>query len=126
PTINNVCFAGNTCVVFMTQHLSPRMIPCVHLRLPVIVTLTFLETDLDSGLLKIARHEESWTIDGLLQSVPLVSFWYDHVVRVLMGRLLAATGGLIHYATDTAQLFAQRGQEIEQSPRQLAQENAAR
>lgn len=65
PRIDNVCFDGETCVVFLTQRLCPRVVPLVQLELPVMVTLRFRETDLDSGLMKIAEHNESWTLEGL-------------------------------------------------------------
>ncbi|ORY93220.1 hypothetical protein BCR43DRAFT_526815 [Syncephalastrum racemosum] len=100
PRVDNVCFDGETCVVFLTQRLCPRAVPLVQLELPVVVTLRFRETDLDSGLLKIAEHNESWTLEGLIQSVPFLGFWYDHVVRVLMGRVLSTSGAMIHTAVD--------------------------
>ena len=64
PTIKSVCFDGQTCVAFLTQKLCPRLFPFVQLELPVIVTLNFQETDVDSGLLKIDHHKESWTLEG--------------------------------------------------------------
>lgn len=65
PTVNNVCFNGKTCVVFLTQTLCPRMFPWIKISLPVTVVLEFKETDKDSGLLKIETHEEHWTIEGM-------------------------------------------------------------
>lgn len=38
---------------------------------------------------------------GLIQSVPFVGFWYDHVVRTLMGRVLSTSGAMIHTAVDS-------------------------
>ena len=64
PIIKSVCFNGQTCVAFLTQKLCPRLFPFVQLELPVIVTLNFQETDVDSGLLKIDHHKESWTLEG--------------------------------------------------------------
>jgi hypothetical protein len=34
------------------------------MKVPAIVTLYFKETDEDSGLLKIYREEDSWTLEG--------------------------------------------------------------
>ncbi|KAI7885857.1 hypothetical protein K492DRAFT_203665 [Lichtheimia hyalospora FSU 10163] len=109
PTITNLCFNGKaTCVVYLTQHLCPRVFPFVQLDLPVIVTLEFKETDIDSGLFKIHHHKESWTLEGLIQAVPLISFWYEHVVRVMMGKAISSTGEIIHSAVETAHLLSHR------------------
>lgn len=45
---------------------------------------------------------------GLLQAVPLISFWYEHVVRVMMGKAISSTGEIIHSAVETAQLLSVR------------------
>ncbi|KAI9273183.1 hypothetical protein EDC94DRAFT_185705 [Helicostylum pulchrum] len=119
PTINNICFNGKTCVVFLTQTLCPRMFPLIRIPLPVMVVLEFKETDKDSGLLKIETHEENWTIEGILKAIPFVSFWYDHVIRTMVGKLLATTGEAVFTATETASLLVLRSKEIEESRRKL-------
>ncbi|KAI9357858.1 hypothetical protein BD770DRAFT_388516 [Pilaira anomala] len=119
PTINNICFNGKTCVVFLTQTLCPRMFPLLRISLPVTVVLEFRETDKDSGLLKIETHEEHWTIEGILKAIPFVSFWYDHVVRTMIGKLLATTGEAVYTATETASLLVLRSKEIEEARRRL-------
>lgn len=54
-----------TAVVHLTQNLSPSIFPAfVHLQVPSITTLHFRETEQDSGLLKIYRQEDSWTLEG--------------------------------------------------------------
>ncbi|KAG2228292.1 hypothetical protein INT45_011084 [Circinella minor] len=106
PTVKNVCFNGQTCVVYLTQKLCPRLFPFVQLELPVIATLNFQETDVDSGLLKINHHQESWTLEGLLQAVPVLSYWYDNVVRVLMGKMISSTGEVVYSATERMHLLA--------------------
>lgn len=45
---------------------------------------------------------------GLLQAVPLISFWYEHVVRVMMGKAISSTGEIIHSAVETAHLLSVR------------------
>ncbi|SAM05647.1 hypothetical protein [Absidia glauca] len=125
PQINNVCFDGQTCVVYMTQILRPRLFPWVSLKVPVITTLSFRETDFDSGLWKIYHHEETWTIEGLLESIPLLSRWYDYVLRTMAGRLLVYSGQMLHSANETAQLLNERDLEIEEATKRLAQENAS-
>ncbi|KAI8098206.1 uncharacterized protein B0P05DRAFT_520905 [Gilbertella persicaria] len=119
PKITNICFNGKTCVVFLTQTLCPRMFPWIQVLLPVTVILDFKETDIDSGLLKIETHQEHWTIEGILKTIPFVSFWYDHVVRTMVGRLLCTTGEAVYTATETASLLVMRSREIEEARKRL-------
>ncbi|KAI9254463.1 hypothetical protein BDA99DRAFT_518475 [Phascolomyces articulosus] len=124
PTINNIVFDGRTAVIHLTQNLSPSMFPSfVKLQVPAITTLHFRETERDSGLLKIYRQEDSWTLEGLIQSVPLISFWYNHVLRVIMGKLVTATGDLLDAALRHAHKMSMRGREIQRRSRDLAIEN---
>lgn len=104
PTITNIVFDGHTAVIHLIHNLTPRLFPSlIQLQVPAITTLYFRETECDSGLLKIYRQEDSWTLEGLIQSVPLVSFWYNHVLRVVMGKLLTTTGDIINSAIQQAQ-----------------------
>ncbi|KAI8069340.1 hypothetical protein BC940DRAFT_236851 [Gongronella butleri] len=123
PHIDNVCFDGQTCVVYLTQIIQPRLFPWITLKVPMIVNLGFRETDLDSGLWKVYMHEESWTIDGFLDSMPLISYWYQSVLRVFNGKLIVLSGKFIHTVTETAQLLKDRNQEIETATRRLSQGN---
>ncbi|KAI8985327.1 hypothetical protein BDB01DRAFT_787643 [Pilobolus umbonatus] len=123
-TINNIVFDGHTAVIHLTQNISPSIFPSfVNLQVPSITTLYFKETDPESGLLKIYRQEDSWTLEGLLQSVPLLSFWYDHVLRLIMGKLVTTTGDLLDAAIQQAEKMTLRGQEIQRFGRDLAIEN---
>ncbi|KAI7892420.1 uncharacterized protein EV154DRAFT_505085 [Mucor mucedo] len=124
PTINNIVFDGHTAVIHLTQHISPCIFPSfISLQVPAITTLHFKETDPDSGLLKIYSQEDSWTLEGLLQSVPLISFWYDHVLRLIMGKLVTTTGDLLDAALQQAEKMTQRGQDIQRIGRDMAIEN---
>ncbi|KAI9491916.1 hypothetical protein BDB00DRAFT_745253, partial [Zychaea mexicana] len=124
PTIDNIVFDGRTAVIHLTQNLSPSMFPAfVKLQVPAITTLHFSETERDSGLLKIYRQEDSWTLEGLIQSVPLISFWYNHILRVVMGKLVTATGDLLDAALRHAHKMSVRGREIQHRSRDLAIEN---
>lgn len=126
PKIDNICFNGKTCVVFLTQTICPRIMllsSFVKISLPVTVILEFRETDIDSGLLKIETHQEHWSIEGLLKTIPVVSFWYDHVVRTVMGKILTLTGEAVYTATETASLLLKRNREIEQVRRRLLEED---
>ncbi|KAG1143476.1 hypothetical protein G6F37_006340 [Rhizopus arrhizus] len=96
------------------------------LALPVTVILEFRETDTDSGLLKIEAHEEHWTVEGIMNSIPILSFWYDRVVRTMVGKLLTATGEAVYTATETASLLIQRSKEIEEARRRLELERKNR
>ncbi|CDH56001.1 hypothetical protein RO3G_00818 [Lichtheimia corymbifera JMRC:FSU:9682] len=124
PTINNIVFDGRTAVVHITQNLSPSMFPSfIQLQVPAITTLHFRETEADSGLLKIYRQEDSWTLEGLIQSMPLMSFWYNDVLRVVMGKVVTATGDLLDAALRHAHKMSMRGREIQRRSRDLAIEN---
>ncbi|KAI8143043.1 hypothetical protein BJV82DRAFT_613263 [Fennellomyces sp. T-0311] len=124
PTIDNIVFDGRTAVIHLTQNFSPSMFPSfVRLQVPAITTLHFRETEQDSGLLKIYRQEDSWTLEGLIQSVPLISFWYNHILRVIMGKLVTATGDLLDAALRHAHKMSMRGREIQRRSRDLAIEN---
>ncbi|KAI8644032.1 hypothetical protein BD408DRAFT_413953 [Parasitella parasitica] len=124
PKINNIVFDGHTAVVHFTQNISPCIFPSfIRLQVPAITTLHFKETDQDNGLLKIYRQEDSWTLEGLIQSVPLISFWYDHVLRLIMGKIVTATGDLLDAAIQQAEKMTVRGQEIQRIGRDLAIEN---
>ncbi|KAI9490394.1 hypothetical protein BDB00DRAFT_837678 [Zychaea mexicana] len=122
PKITNVCFDGQqTCTVFLTQTVCPRVLPFVTINLPVIVTLSFKEVEDNPQLIKIIRHEEHWTAQGLIDAFPIASLWYDQLVRVTTGRLLASAGGLINSASETAQRISSRGREIEGGSEELKQ-----
>lgn len=60
---------------------------------------------------------------GLIQSVPLISFWYNHILRVIMGKLVTATGDLLDAALRHAHEMSMRGREIQRRSRDLAIEN---
>ncbi|KAI9473724.1 MAG: hypothetical protein EXX96DRAFT_315529 [Benjaminiella poitrasii] len=121
PKINNIVFDGQTAVVQLTQTISPCIFPSfIQLKVPAITTLYFKETDKESGLLKIYRQEDSWTLEGLLQSVPLVSFWYNHVVRLMMGKLVTTTGDILDAAIDQAQKLVMQAQELQRMGRDMA------
>ncbi|KAI7900688.1 uncharacterized protein BX663DRAFT_517266 [Cokeromyces recurvatus] len=121
PKINNIVFDGQIAVVQLTQTISPCVFPSfIQFQIPAITTLYFKETDQESGLLKIYKQEDSWTLEGLLQSVPLVSFWYNHVVRLMVGKIVTATGDILDAAIDQAQKIILQAQEIQRIGRDMA------
>ncbi|KAI9356604.1 hypothetical protein BD770DRAFT_389688 [Pilaira anomala] len=124
PTITNIVFDGRTAVIHLTHNLSPTVLPnFLYLQVPAITTLHFRETECDSGLLKIYKQEDSWTLEGLLQSVPLISYWYNNVLRVVMGKLMTTTGDILDSAVNHAQKMSMQSREIQQIGHDLAIEN---
>ncbi|KAI9025246.1 hypothetical protein CLU79DRAFT_744703 [Phycomyces nitens] len=101
----------------MTQHLRPRIFPLLHLALPVMVTLKFQESE--TGQLKIIHHEEHWTVEGLLQTIPLIAFWHDRVLRIAMGKILTVTGQAMNTAIDASHKMIQRSIELERAREQM-------
>lgn len=62
--VNNI--HSHTAVIHLTQNISPSMLPSFfRVQVPAITTLHFKETDQDSGLLKIYRQDDSWTLEGI-------------------------------------------------------------
>ncbi len=139
--LNHSFFFSHTAVIHLTHNLSPTILPSfINLQVPAITTLHFRETECDSGLLKIFKQEDSWTLEGklvkiwfitithqislgLLQSVPLISFWYNHVLRVVMGKLMTTTGDILDSAVNHAQKMSMQSREIQQIGHELAIEN---
>ncbi|KAI7874045.1 hypothetical protein K492DRAFT_169684 [Lichtheimia hyalospora FSU 10163] len=123
PTIENIVFDRQTAVVRLTHHLSPCILPSfLKLRIPVVTTLHFRETEPDSGLLKIYHQEDSWTLEGILQSLPLISFWYTNIFRVVMGLLMTTLGDLLDSALGHAHKMSARGREIHRQSYDLTRE----
>jgi hypothetical protein len=146
---SNELLYRHTAVIHLNHNLSPTILPSfMKLEIPAITTLHFRETECDSGLLKIYKQEDSWTLEGkkrkksaynkerkekkslprfiqigLLQSVPLISFWYNHVLRVVMGKLLTTTGDILDSAVNHAQKMSMQSREIQRISQDLAIEN---
>lgn len=57
----------------------------------------------------VAVHNDA----GLVQAMPLVSFWYERLIRATAGRLLSTAGVLVHTATETAHLISLRSKQID-------------
>ncbi|KAI8973876.1 hypothetical protein BDB01DRAFT_807939 [Pilobolus umbonatus] len=127
PKITNIVFNGQTAVIHLIHNISPTILPSfAKLEVPAITTLHFKETEYDSGLLKIYRQEDSWTLEGIIQSIPLLSFWYTYVLRVVMGKLLSTTGDILDSAASHAQKMSMRSREIQQFGHEVAIENMER
>ncbi|CAG8617604.1 6962_t:CDS:2 [Ambispora gerdemannii] len=89
--------SGQTAVVHTVQHFRPRIMPFIHLQVPAITTLKFRQTN-DDRIVEIYHQEDTWTLEGLIQSVPIVHWWYENIVRVVMGKLFSGVGSFIYTA----------------------------
>ncbi|KAI8875334.1 hypothetical protein K501DRAFT_338763 [Backusella circina FSU 941] len=121
PAIENICFSEQTCVVFQTQTIRPRFFPWLRIHLPITVVLEFKETTDDNKreIIKIHAHHEHWTIEGILESIPILSFWYNQVVRAMLGKVLSVAGEAVYTATETAHLLASRNKELAEARQTL-------
>jgi hypothetical protein len=63
PVITNIVFDSKTCAVQLVNFIKIPLVPLT-LNISTWTVLHFKETDLDSRLLKVWWHEESWTIEG--------------------------------------------------------------
>ncbi|KAI7865485.1 hypothetical protein BDF14DRAFT_1006833 [Spinellus fusiger] len=123
PTIDRICCNDQSCVVFMTQHVHPRLFPFLNVCLPVIVTLYFRST---GSSFKVVRHEEHWTVQGLVETVPWFAQWYHRYVRCVTGKLISIAGHALSTADHTLQQMQERNNELEESRLALACYNKQR
>ncbi|CAO3599625.1 unnamed protein product [Absidia cylindrospora] len=124
PTIINTVFDGNTAVIHLIQNISPRIFPAfVKLQIPSVTELHFKKSETDTGTLKVYKQEDNWTLEGLIQSMPLISFWYNQVLRVVMGKLVTTTGDLLDAAFQQVQKMTIHGQDIQHLGHDFAVEN---
>ncbi|CAG8570796.1 1074_t:CDS:2 [Racocetra fulgida] len=66
----------------------------------------------EDGLFYIEKQEDNWTLEGLIQSVPLINWWYDCVVRVVVGDLVARAGSFLATANQATSHLAVKANEI--------------
>ncbi|KAG1444413.1 hypothetical protein G6F46_012512 [Rhizopus delemar] len=105
---------SQTAVVHLIHNLSPIILPkFMSLGVPAITTLYFRETEPNSGLLKIYKQEDSLTLEGLIQCMPIMSFWYNHVLRAIAGKILVSTGDIFESALVYAQSITLQSQKIQ-------------
>ncbi|KAL1916142.1 uncharacterized protein VTP21DRAFT_6146 [Calcarisporiella thermophila] len=124
PSFKSTVFDGTSAVIHSQQNFRPRIFPLLHLHVPAITTLRF-EKNEENGLYYVVSQEDSWTVDGLIQSVPLVHWWYNEVLRVILGRVISATGNFLLSAQHTGQQASTRAAELQQLARQTVNEQWA-
>ncbi|RIA89134.1 hypothetical protein C1645_806418 [Glomus cerebriforme] len=94
----DVVFDGTTAIINIKQHLCPRVLPFIHFVVPSITTLKFRKEN--DGLYYVYKMEDNWTLEGLIQSVPLICWCYENILRKLFfGKLITGTGFLIDKAS---------------------------
>ena len=98
-------------MISVLQNLRPRLFPLLHMQVPATTTLLFRESPIGP---MIYSHQDSWTLEGIVQSVPLLGWWYDHVVRNVLGSLLTSAGGFLHTANQTTGYLQFRADEVTQ------------
>ncbi|KAI7855300.1 hypothetical protein BDC45DRAFT_505889 [Circinella umbellata] len=93
PTITNIVFDGRTAVIHYIQNICPAVLPTSRytLKVPAITTLYFKERD---GLIKIYKQQDSWTLEGIMETLPMASFWYTRIIRVLLAKVAAVAGDM--------------------------------
>ncbi|CAG8548103.1 3444_t:CDS:2 [Dentiscutata erythropus] len=108
--IRKVFRVGTTAVIQVMQHLNPRVLPFIDIKVPSVTILRFKKCD--DGLLYIEKQEDNWTLEGLIKSVPLVNWWYDCVVRVVVGDLVARAGSFLATANQATSNLADKASQI--------------
>ncbi|KAF9425879.1 hypothetical protein BGZ76_003047, partial [Entomortierella beljakovae] len=98
PKVTKIVFDGKTAVISLIQNLRPRSFPMLHLEVPATTTLHFKETSIGP---MVYCQQDSWSLEGIVQSMPLIGWWYDHVVRSIFGAVMSGAGGFIYTANQT-------------------------
>ncbi|KAF8924220.1 hypothetical protein EDD21DRAFT_393226 [Dissophora ornata] len=122
PEVTNIVFDGHTAIISLVQNLRPRVFPLLHLQVPATTTLHFRDTP--EGLM-IYSHQDSWTLEGIVQSMPLLGWWYDHVVRNVLGSVLTSAGGFLHTANQTTGYLQFRAEEVQKMSTEIIEKSGA-
>ncbi|KAG0075381.1 hypothetical protein BGZ90_009962 [Linnemannia elongata] len=113
---------GHTAIISLIQNLRPRLFPLVSLQVPATTTLHF--RDSPEGPM-IYSHQDSWTLEGIVQSVPLLGWWYDHVVRNILGSMLTSAGGFLHTANQTTGYLQYRAEEVQKLSNDIIEKSSS-
>ncbi|KAH7048065.1 hypothetical protein BKA57DRAFT_464051 [Linnemannia elongata] len=122
PEVTNIVYDGHTAIISLIQNLRPRLFPLVSLQVPATTTLHF--RDSPEGPM-IYSHQDSWTLEGIVQSVPLLGWWYDHVVRNILGSMLTSAGGFLHTANQTTGYLQYRAEEVQKLSNDIIEKSSS-
>ncbi|KAF8972384.1 hypothetical protein BGZ46_010125 [Entomortierella lignicola] len=73
----------------------------------------------------IYSHQDSWTLEGIVQSMPLLGWWYDHVARNVLGAVLTSAGGFLHTANQTTGYLQFRAEEVQKMSTDIIEKSSA-
>ncbi|KAG0348177.1 hypothetical protein BG004_005833 [Podila humilis] len=99
-----------------------ELFPLIHLQVPATTTLLFKDTP--AGPM-ICSQQDSWTLEGIVQSMPLLGWWYDHVVRNILGAVLTSAGGFLHTANQTTGYLQFRAEEVQKLSNEIIEKSSA-
>ncbi|CAI2176884.1 6465_t:CDS:2 [Funneliformis geosporum] len=102
----------NTAVINVTQYLCPRIFPFLHFAVPSVTILRFREEK--DGFYYIYKQEDNWTLEGLINSVPLINWWYENVVRVYVGHMVMNVGSFLATANQATSRLTIAANDIRQ------------
>ncbi|KAF9581292.1 hypothetical protein BGW38_001739 [Lunasporangiospora selenospora] len=122
PEVTNIVFDGHTAIISLTQNLRPRLFPLLHLQVPSTTTLLFRDSPIGP---MIYSHQDSWTLEGLVQSMPLLGWWYDNIVRNVLGTVLTSAGGFLHTANQTTGYLQFRAEEVQRISAAIIEKSSA-
>lgn len=122
PEVTHIVFDGHTAIISLVQNLRPRLFPLIHLEVPATTTLLFKDTP--QGPM-IYSHQDSWTLEGIVQSVPLLGWWYDNIVRKILATVLTSAGGFLHTASQTTRSLQFQAEEVQKMSNEIIEKSGA-
>ncbi|KAF9383575.1 hypothetical protein CPC16_008870 [Podila verticillata] len=113
---------GHTAIISLVQNMRPRLFPLIHLQIPATTTLLFQDSAIGP---MIYSQQDSWTLEGIVQSMPLLGWWYDNVVRNLLGAVFTSAGGFLHTANQTTGYLQFRAEEVQKLSTEIIEKSSA-
>lgn len=72
------------------------------------------------------KQSNNWTIEGLLQSIPIISFCYTRMIRLITSQVILSTGDILDAAYTQADKMTAQGLEIQRMGTSMAMTNMDR